>query len=210
MAYNDAFKEGGQMSVKQETPLAEVPKMTDVELHRVLAEFNDTGVDYRRDVCLHELFEAQIERTPDAVAVVFEGTHLTYRELNQRANQMAHYLRAFGVGSEVLVGIFMERSLEMIIGLYGILKSGGAYVPLDPEYPPERVAFMLQDTRVPVLLTQKRLVPELPSHGAKLICLDADWPTIAKENTDNPSSGVTQRIWPMWSTPLVPQVSLKA
>lgn len=190
MAYNDALKEGGQMSVKQETPLAEVPKMTDVELHRVLAEFNDTGVDYRRDVCLHELFEAQIERTPDAVAVVFEGTHLTYRELNQRANQMAHYLRAFGVGSEVLVGIFMERSLEMIIGLYGILKSGGAYVPLDPEYPPERVAFMLQDTRVPVLLTQKRLVPELPSHGAKLVCLDADWPTIAKESTDNPSSGV--------------------
>ena len=177
--------------MEQETTLANVPKITDHDPPHVPVEWNDTGVDYPKHVCLHQLFEAQVERTPDAVAVVFEGTELTYRELNQRANQMAHYLQALDVGPETLVGIFMERSLEMIIALYGILKAGGAYVPLDPEYPQQRVAFMLEDTQVPVLLTQERLVASMSGHGAKVLCLDSNWDSIAKEKTDNLHSGAT-------------------
>ena len=110
-------------------------EMADRELSRVLKEFNDTKVDYPRDVCLHQLFEAQVLRTPDAVAVIFEGARLTYADLNQRANQLARHLQTLGVGPEVLVGVSLERSLEMVMALYGILKAGGAYVPLDPEYP---------------------------------------------------------------------------
>src|SRR6266850_8211266 len=106
-----------------------------------------------RNSCIHELFEKQVERTPDAVAVVFENHELTYRELNSRANQLGHYLQARGVGPEVLVGICVERSLEMIVGLLGILKAGGAYVPLDPTYPKDRLAHMIVDSRMPVLVT---------------------------------------------------------
>ena len=108
-----------------------------------------------------EFFEAQVSRTPEAIAVVYEDQHLTYAELNRRANQLAHFLRKVGVGPEILVGVFMERSLEMVISVYGILKAGGAYVPLDPEYPTERIAFMIEDTRTPVMLTQERLVEKL-------------------------------------------------
>ena len=115
--------------------------------HQLLVEWNDTETDYPKDKCIHELFEAQVERTPDAIAVVFEDQRLTYRELNQRANQLAHYLRKLGVGPEVLVGICVERSMEMIVGILGILKAGGAYVPLDPSYPDERLVFMLEDSR---------------------------------------------------------------
>ncbi len=111
-------------------------------------EWNQTGRDYPRDKCLHELFEAQVEKSPGAVAVVFEGKKLTYRELNKRANQLAHHLRKLAVGPDTLVGIFVERSLEMVIGLLGILKAGGAYVPLDPDYPKERLVLMLEDANV--------------------------------------------------------------
>ena len=113
-----------------------------------------------------------MERTPEAVAVVFEGQSLTYRELNARANQLAHYLRSLGVGPEVLVGLCLERSLEMVVALLGILKAGGAYVPLDPGYPPNRLALMLDDAQVAVLLTQKKLARDLTVHKAKVICLD--------------------------------------
>ncbi len=166
-------------------------KMADRELSRVLKEFNNTKVDYPRDVCLHQLFELQVLRTPDTVAVVFEGTRLTYADLNQRANQLARHLQTLGVGPEVLVGVSLERSLEMVIALYGILKAGGAYVPLDPEYPRERLAFMLEDTRVPILLTQGQLLPKLPRTEAKVICLDADWASINQADTSNPHSGAT-------------------
>jgi amino acid adenylation domain-containing protein len=160
------------------------------ERHKILVEWNNTRVEYPRNVCLHQLFESQVERTPEAVAVAFEETRLTYRELNRRANQLAHTLKALGVGPETLVGLFMERSLEMVIGIYGIIKAGGAYVPLDPEYPPDRLAYMIEDTQVPVLLTQAGLVSGLPQHGARVICLDADWETIAREKTDNPAVDV--------------------
>ena len=126
-----------------------------------------------------------MEKTPDAVAVVFENQELTYGELNQRVNQLAHYLRSLGVKPEVLVGICVERSLEIVIGLLAILKAGGAYVPLDPAYPQERLAFMLEDAAVSVLLTQEHLVKLLPEYQAQVVCLDRDWDEIAKTSTDN-------------------------
>ncbi len=156
-----------------EQKLSQLPLLTAAQRHQLLVEWNDTQASYPQDACIHELFEAQVERTPNAVAVVFEDQQLTYRELNARANQLAHYLRRSGVGPEVKVGICIERSLEMVVGLLGILKAGGAYVPLDPAYPKERLAFMIADTQTPVLLTQKHLVKVLPKHSAKVVCLDA-------------------------------------
>ncbi|HEY2953461.1 MAG TPA: amino acid adenylation domain-containing protein, partial [Verrucomicrobiae bacterium] len=172
-------------------PISTLPLLGQSERRRLLTEWNDTRVDYPRDRCIHELFEAEAERRPEAVAVVFEGKQLTYGELNRRANQLAHYLRKLGLRPELMAGICVERSLEMIVGLLGILKAGGAYVPLDPNYPKERLAFMLEDTRVPVLLTQQRLLDALPKPPAKVICLDRDWGVIAKESGANVPSGAT-------------------
>ncbi|MBR8836531.1 MAG: AMP-binding protein, partial [Stigonema ocellatum SAG 48.90 = DSM 106950] len=143
-----------RIATNQEQQISEIPLLTESEKLQLLFEWNNTQVDYLQDLCIHQLFEAQVERTPDAVAVVFEDEQLTYCELNQRANQLAHYLRCVGVEPEVLVGICVVRSLSMVIGLLGILKAGGAYVPLDPAYPQERLAFILSDSQVPVLLTQ--------------------------------------------------------
>ena len=170
--------------------LLDLPLLTAAEQHQLLVEWNNTTKEYPQDKCIHQLFEAQVEQAPDAVAVVFEGQQLTYRELNARANQLAHYLQVLGVGSEVLVGICVERSLEMLVGLLGILKAGGAYVPLDPMYPLERLAFMLEDASVSVLLTQARLVESLPQHHAPVVCLDGDWELIAQYGEENVSSGV--------------------
>jgi amino acid adenylation domain-containing protein len=172
-----------------EQHLSDLPLLTEAERQRLLVEWNDTQADYPKDQCIHQLFEAQVERTPDAVAVVFENQQLTYRELNQQANQLANHLQKLGVEPEVLVGICMERSLEMIVGLLGILKAGGAYVPLDPTYPKERLAFMLEDAQVLVLLTQARRVEALPFHRAKVTCLDADWDAIAQESYEKPVKG---------------------
>ena len=140
--------------------------------------------------CVHRPFEVQAERTPNAVAVVFGDEYLTYQELNQKANQLAHYLQQYGVGPEVLVGICVERSLEMVVGLLGILKAGGAYVPLDPSYPPDRIAFMLDDAQVPVLVTQQHLLTRLPTHSIKVVCLDADAGMLAQQRKANVVSTV--------------------
>jgi amino acid adenylation domain-containing protein len=137
--------------------------------------------------CVQDLFEAQVKRTPRAVAVVFGEERLTYQELNGRANRLAHRLRRLGVGPEILVGLCMKRSPEMVIGLLGVLKAGGAYVPLDPTYPRERLAFMLEDTRAPVLLTQPPLLRSLPAHAAQVLCLDPACRAVADEPEDNPS-----------------------
>ncbi len=139
-----------------------------------------------RDRCIHELFEEQAARQPQAVAVTFADRQLTYGELNSRANQLAHHLRALGVRPDTLVGICVERSLEMVVGLLGILKAGGAYVPLDPEYPQERLAYMLADTAAPVLLTQARLKERLPQRRAHTVCLEEDWAAIAQQPVVNP------------------------
>ena len=171
--------------------LTDLPLLTEAERHQILVEWNDTTADYPQDTCLHELFEAWAEQTPDAVAVVCNAQQLTYSALNRRANQLAHYLRALGVGPEVCVGLCMERSLELVVGLLGILKAGGAYVPLDPTYPKERLAFMLSDTQVSVLVTQQKIVTDLPEHASHLVCLDTDWEHIAQQSEANPVSGVT-------------------
>ncbi len=168
----------------------ELPLLTQAEKHQLLVEWNDTTHEYPREKCIHELFESQVERTPNAVAVVFEDKQLTYRELNARANQLAHYLRSLGVKPEVLVGICLERSIEMVVGLLAILKAGGAYVPLDPAYPTERLAFMLDDAQVAVLLTQKHLLTKLPELLAQVVCIQRDWQAISRESKESPTSGV--------------------
>src|SRR5262249_33233786 len=141
-----------------EIPISELQMLTQTEQHQLLVEFNDTLRDYPKDKCVHQLFEAQALRRPEAAALVFEGRELSYKELNARANKLAHYLQSLGVGPEQLVGICLERSTDMVVGLLGILKAGGAYLPLDPAYPIDRLAFMLEDSQAPVILTQTRLV----------------------------------------------------
>ena len=191
--------------------ISTLPLLTDAERHRLLVEWNDAAADYSKDSCIHELFEAQVERIPEAIAVEFGGKRLTYRELNTRANQLAHYLRRLGVGPEKLVGICIERSLEMVIGLLGILKAGGAYVPLDPRYPGERLAFMLEDAQVSVLLTQAKLVEDrgwrpvlskvegmedgdprssILDPRLQVVFVDRDWHLIAQQSDKNPLSQV--------------------
>jgi amino acid adenylation domain-containing protein len=180
----------------QDARIGNLPLLMEAERHQLLVEWNDTKKDYPRDKYVHQLFEEQVERSPEAIAVVFEDQQLTYRELNAHANQLAHYLKKErGVGPEVLVGICVERSLEMVVGLLGILKAGGAYVPLDPSYPHERLDFMLQDTQAPVLLTQQRLMESLPKHDAKILCLDTDWEIISQERETNlPTQGTADNL----------------
>jgi len=145
------------MVTKPEERHEKVCLLSEAERHQLLVEWNDTDSEYPQDKCIHQLFEEQVEKTPEAISVVFEGEQLTYRELNQRANQLAHYLTSLGVKAEILVGICVERSIEMVVGLLAILKAGGAYVPLDPNYPTERLSYMLDDSQMSVLLTQDSL-----------------------------------------------------
>jgi amino acid adenylation domain-containing protein len=147
--------------------------------------------DYPQSKCIHQLFEEQVALTPQAVAVVFENQQLTYRELNDQANQLAHYLQTLQVRAETLVGISVERSLKMIVGLLGILKAGGAYVPLDPAYPEDRLAYILEDAQVSVLLTTGNLAGSFAAYAGSLVCLDQDWPKISAEPTTNLVSSVT-------------------
>ncbi|MEG4330816.1 amino acid adenylation domain-containing protein [Microcoleus sp. AT9_A2] len=172
-----------------EQRLWSLPLLTAVEKQQLL-EWNNTFAQYPQDKCIHQLFEEAVSRSPDAVAVVFEGEELSYRELNARANQLARHLRSLGVEPEVLVGICVERSPLMVIGLLGVLKAGGAYVPLDPNYPKERLAFMLEDSSVQVLLAQEKLLEKLPPHSARVVCLDSGWEEIAFYSSENPRSGV--------------------
>lgn len=171
--------------------ISELEILNSCELQQLLVEFNNTQVDYPKNKCIHQLFEEQVEKTPNKIAVSFNSQQLTYNELNIRANQLANYLRQLGIKPEVLVGICVERSLDMIVGILGILKVGGAYLPLDPKYPKERLAFLLSDTQTPVLLTQQHLVQTLPVHEAETICLDTEWETITQQNTANFVTEVT-------------------
>jgi aspartate racemase len=168
-----------------EARLSALPLLSESEERQLLVEWNQTRREYPRQQSVHQLFEAQVERTPEAVALICGGQQVSYRALNERANQLANYLRERGVGAEVLVGVMVERSVEMVVALLGILKAGGAYVPLDPEYPLERLSFMIQDARMPVLLTQKHLVENLPVRQAHVVCLDSEGPLIARQSTQN-------------------------
>jgi amino acid adenylation domain-containing protein len=162
-----------------EQRVSDLPLLTPDEQRQALVEWNDTRADYPQHVCIHQLFEAQAERTPEAVAVVFNDQHLSYRELNERAGQLANHLRAAGVRPGVYVGLYLEHSLEMIVGLLGVIKAGGAYVPLDPEHPASRLSFMIEDAQIPLILTQQTLVERLPEHSAKVLRLDTEWDAIA-------------------------------
>ncbi|MDK3158300.1 amino acid adenylation domain-containing protein [Kamptonema cortianum] len=162
--------------------IATLPLLTPAEQHQLLVERNNTQVDYPQRRCLHHWVEQQVEQTPDAVAVVFENHSLTYRQLNLKANQLAHHLQSLGVGIETLVGVCTERSLEMVIALLAILKAGAAYVPFDPTYPKARLAFMLQDSQVQVLLTQSHLIESLPQHPAQIVDLDSDFSAYPADN----------------------------
>jgi amino acid adenylation domain-containing protein len=170
--------------------IAEFALLSAAERQQILIDWNATSQPYADQRCIHELFEAQVSARPNATAVCFGDACLTYAELNRRANQLAHALQRQGVGPEVLVGICMERSLELIVGMLGVFKAGGAYVPLDPHYPRERLAYMLEDAQAPVLLTQQHLVQILPADGARIVCLDSDWPLIAQERSENLVSAV--------------------
>ena len=171
-------------------PIGSLRTCAEAERRQLLVEWNADKTEPFPTACMQQLFEAQAERTPDAIALMFAEERLTYRELNARANQLAHHLRARGVGPETPVGVCLERSATMIVALLAVLKAGGAYVPLDPGYPAERLAFMLEDSRVPVLVTEQRLLRMLPALPAQIVCVD-DGPEIAAESAANPSSGVT-------------------
>jgi amino acid adenylation domain-containing protein len=161
--------------------LSTLPLVEAAELHRILVEWNATTTFYPRERSIHGLFEDQVAATPDGIAVAFEGTTLTYRELDRRANRLAHYLRSLEVRPERPVGLWMERSIEMIVAILGVLKAGGVYVPFDLMAPPDRIGFMLRDARIDVLLTQARMLTRLPAHGARAVCLDVEQPAIAAQ-----------------------------
>lgn len=175
-----------KISAGLEQNLASLSPLTKAESDRFVYEWNQTAADYPKETCIHTLFEQQVEQTPETVAAEFEGDELTYAELNARANQLAHHLRSLGVVPGVRVGLCLEHSLETLIALLGTLKAGGVYIPLEPAHPKAKLAFMLADAAIPVLLTQQRLVERLPETDAKIICLDTQWSEIAGASAENP------------------------
>lgn len=171
--------------------LSDIDLLSPAEKQHILEEFNQTQAPFPQDLCIHQLFEAQVERTPEAIAAIFEGRELTYRNLNAQANQLAHYLKQRGVRPEVLVGVCVERSIEALVALLGVLKAGGAYLPLDPTYPPDRLIFMLEDAQVSILLTKKKSLNLFPNRNVQVVCLDRDWEFIAQESDDDLVNGTT-------------------
>jgi amino acid adenylation domain-containing protein len=184
---------------KPKQKIGTLPLLSKIEQHQILVRWNNTHAEYPSNYCIHELFEKQVERIPDHLAVISppdigrkeSEKFLTYRELNERANQLAHYLRKLGVGADDLVTICMERSLELIVGILGILKAGGAYVPLDPSYPEERLLTMVEDIGGKVIITQKNLAKIFFYKERPVICLDSDWGKILTENIENPVLNTT-------------------
>ena len=171
--------------------LSALPMLTKTESKKLLEEWTEFKTEYPRDASIGRLFERQVAQTPDAIAIAFEQEKLTYRQLNERANQLAHYLARLNVGPEVLVGVCLERSLDMVVSLLAVLKAGGAFIPLDPSYPRDRLDFMLSDTKTPVLVTQERFAIALQEHSGVRVCLDAETELIAKESKENPVVQIT-------------------
>jgi amino acid adenylation domain-containing protein len=169
-----------------DAPLSELPLLTAAERRQVLDDWNQTQAPYPEGSCVHELFEAQAQRTPKAPAVLWGQDRLDYETLDARANQLAHHLQSRGIGTESRVGVLMERSPELVVAFLAVLKAGAVYTPLDPQYPNDRLAFMLADAQVPLLLTQERLAGSLPNSDAEVLQLDRDWPTVARLPTTRP------------------------
>ncbi|MFN5396699.1 MAG: non-ribosomal peptide synthetase [Pseudanabaena sp.] len=172
--------------------ISQLPLLTKTEQHKLLVDWNLTQADYPADKCIHHLFEQQVERTPNAIAVVCENQQLTYQALNQRANQLAHHLQSLGADRNMLIGIYMERSIEMVIGILGVLKSGSAYLPLDTNYPQERLMYMLSDSRISLLLTQQNLAKSLAQQQIQIICIE-DLQITEERITENVNSNVTAK-----------------
>ena len=170
--------------------LDRLPVLTEAERRELTLDSNQSGVSFPKQQTLHGGFERQVERAPDSRAISFEGVDLTYRQLNGHANRLGHRLKKLGVGPEVLVGLFLERSIDMIVGILGILKAGGAYVPMDPSYPRERLGYILEDSRAPIVLTQESLLHGLPTFAGRTVCLDSEWNEIARESGENPGTQV--------------------
>jgi amino acid adenylation domain-containing protein len=177
--------EQGLLELLKSERLRDVSLLSEGERERLLREWNETRAEYPRERCVHELIEERVSETPDAVAVAFGGEQLSYGELNGRANQLARKLRSDGVGADERVGLFVERSLELMVGVLGILKAGGAYVPLEPEYPAERLKWMLEDSAPRLVLTQKRLLEQVPRVAAAKWCLDEDWAEVSELSAGN-------------------------
>lgn len=173
-----------------QTKIADLPILTENE-QQLLESWNDTRQVFPLNACIPQLIANQAKTAPDAIALVSKQEVLEYRELNQRANQLAHYLQTLGVGPNVLVGVCVERSLDMVIGLLGVLKAGGAYVPLDPTYPPERLSYMLEDAHTPVLVTWQSIAERLPTGETKLVCLDRDWEVLAQQSSNDPETTIS-------------------
>jgi non-ribosomal peptide synthetase component F len=169
-------------------PVSHLPLLSAAGQQQVINEWNATEAEFPRHVCVHQLFEARAKKTPDAIAAVFDGAQFTYRELDRRSNQLANYLQKLGVKPGVMVGVFVERSLDMIVALLGVMKAGGAYVPMDPTYPAERISFVLADASVPVLLTQESLFKTVNIGGARHVFLDTEWTNIAQNSGDAPAA----------------------
>jgi amino acid adenylation domain-containing protein len=169
-----------------EQHLNELSLLTTSEREQLLFKFNQTRADYPQDVSLHQLFEQQVERTPDSLALISQSEELTYHQLNHRVNQLAHYLQKQGITKETLVAICLERDLDMVVGILGVLKAGGAYIPLDPSYPVERLIFMVSDSQASLLITQQEILEKLSLSSAKTVCLDIHKDEIAQESSENP------------------------
>lgn len=182
-----------QMVAQPQARLGDLSGLSAAERQQILVEWNATEVEYDQTLRLQDLFEAQVERSPGAIAAIFNDQTLTYAQLNQRANQLAHHLQGLGVGPEVPVGICIERSLEMIVALMAVAKAGGAYVPLDPTYPAERLAHIFSDSQLAVVLTQEKFLSLLPPQELPIFCMDRDWPTLATAGSENPVSPVHSR-----------------
>jgi len=174
------------MALNPERRLAQLSILSQAERHRMLVEWNGTQKDYAEGLTISETFEAQAEKHPDAVAVIFGDEQLSYSQVNRRANQLAHHLKQLGVGPEVLVGMCLERSADTVVGMLGVLKAGGAFLPLDPTYPLDRLAYMIEDSHIAVLMTHERLIEGLPVNWTQVICIDADWETISVMGEENP------------------------
>lgn len=168
-----------------------IPLLSDEQQQEILVDWNNTHKDYDHSVCIHQLFEAQVQNNPDKTAIVFENQHLTFRELDARANQLAHHLISINVDIDTMVGVNVERSLDLMVATLGVMKAGAAYVPLDPAFPADRIEYMIKDAGMSVILTQESLAPKLRAPDATIIRIDSDWPEISNQQTSTPSPKVT-------------------
>jgi amino acid adenylation domain-containing protein len=177
------------IAVNPDQSIARIPMLSNIEQHRLLVEWNRTQIDYPQNRLIHQLFEEHVTATPNKIAVEETEDQLTYGKLDHRANQLAHYLQKLGVKANTPVGLVLERSIDMIVAILGVLKAGGAYLPLDPTYPQERLAFMLADTQAPIVLTHKKLAGSIPQHNGKTVFIDTEWDVIANEDSTSPNIG---------------------